>query len=68
MEEFVNSYIEACKPNKYEETLWGAYRVPELGRYLSDLYKQGVLVRFTVGLKYQCDGFSKWCYGYDIKH
>ena len=53
----MNSYVEVCKPNKYEETHWGAYRVPELGRYLSDLHKQGVLDRFVVGLKYQCDGF-----------
>lgn len=67
MEDFVNSYVEECKPGKYEETLWGAYKVPELGRYISELYKQGVLHRFTVGLNLQCDGFPKWCYGYHIK-
>jgi hypothetical protein len=67
MEDFVNSYVDECKPNKYEETLWGSYKVSELGRYLFDLYKRGVLDRFTVGLNYQCDGFPKWCYGYCIK-
>jgi len=67
MEEFVNSYVEVCKPNKYEETLWGAYKVPELGRYLSELYKNGILDRFNISLKYQRDGFPRWCYGCKIK-
>lgn len=67
MEEFVNSYVKECKPNKIEDTLWGANRVPELGRYLSELYKQGILKRFSATLNFQCDGFPKWCYGYYIK-
>jgi len=67
MEEFVASYISICQPKKVGITAWGADRVPELGRYLSELYKQGTLDRFTVSLNYQCDGFPKWCYGYKIK-
>lgn len=67
MEDFVRLYLEECKPIKYEETLWGAYKIPELGRYLSYLYKRGDLVRFTVSLNFQCEGFPKWCYGYNVK-
>ena len=67
MEEFVASYISSCQPKKVEIMAWGADKVPELGRYLGELYKQGILDRFIVGLDYQCDGFPKWCYGYKIK-
>ena len=66
MEDFVESYVEECKPNRYEPTFWGAYKVPELSRYLSELYHKGILNRFTVGLKYHYDGFPKWCYGYTL--
>lgn len=68
MEEFVASYILSCKPNKVEITVWGADKVPELGRYLGELYKKGILDRFIVSLNYQCDGFPKWCYGYKIRN
>lgn len=67
MESFVSAYISECRPNKVEETFWGAYKVPELSRYLSELYHKGVLDRFTVSLDYQCDGFPKWCYGYVVR-
>ena len=67
MEEFVDAYIEQCKPKKIENIrLWGAQKVPELGRYLGELYKQGKLRRFTVPLNWQQDGFPKWCYGYQL--
>ena len=67
MEEFVASYISSCQPKKVEIRTWGADKVPELGKYLGELYKQGILERFTVGLNYQCDNFPKWCYGYKLK-
>lgn len=67
MEEFVTAYIDTCNPNTVIETLWGAYKVPELSRYLSELYHQGILKRFVVPLNYQCDGYPNWCYGYAIK-
>lgn len=67
MEEFVESYMNQCKPNKYHFEPYGAQKVPELGRYLGELYRQGILDRFTIGLHYSKDGFPKWCYGYKIK-
>lgn len=63
MEDFVEAYISHCQPSKVESTIWGADKVPELGKYLSELYKQGTLDRFTVGLKYQCDGSPKSTHG-----
>ena len=66
-EEFVTSYISNCQPKNVEVTAWGADKVPELGRYLGELFKQGILDRFTVSLNYYHDGFPRWCYGYKIK-
>lgn len=69
MEDFVNSYIDNCNPKNVGYVLWGAPKVPELNRYLSELYKNGVLKRFTVGLHNCHDSVSmpKWVYGYKIK-
>lgn len=64
MEDFVFAYIDSCEPKNYQPTLWGGYKVPELNRYLNELYKEGILDRFTEGLNFQCDGFPKWCYAY----
>ena len=69
MEKFVDSYIKCCNPNKVEVMLWGAQKVPELNRYLSELYKNGILDRFSIGLHNLHDSKSmpKWIYGYNIK-
>jgi hypothetical protein len=66
MEDFVQEYIEQCEPEIIKPVMIGAPKVPELGRYLGELYKEGKLDRFTVGLKYHYDGYPKWCYGYKI--
>lgn len=69
MEDFVNSYIDNCNPKNVECVLWGAPKVSELNIYLAELYKNGVLERFTVGLRNYYDSVSmpKWVYGYKIK-
>ena len=69
IEEFVTSYIDNCNPKNVEVMLWGAQKVPELNKYLSELYKDGVLDRFPVSLHNWHDSVSmpKWVYGYNIK-
>lgn len=66
MEDFVNEYIKQCNPKDIKPVMIGVPKVPELGRYLGELYKDGKLDRFAVGLKYHYDGYPKWCYGYEI--
>lgn len=63
-EEFVNSYIENCNPKRVIMQAWGAYKVREIGRYLSEMYYSKILERGTIPLNYQGDGFPKWCYTY----
>ncbi len=64
-EEFVLDYIDACSPN----IIRGIYvvpNVPELGRYLSEMYKEGLLSRYRHGCTYTKDGFPKWVYVYNL--
>lgn len=65
-EEFVYAYIEACNPKKVSDTAYGVPNVPELGRYLSEMYKEGLLTRYTYGLTYMQDGYPKWVYVYNL--
>lgn len=66
IEEFVNLYIKECNPKKIEQKVYGSQYVPELSRYLTELYKENVLQRYTIGLNYSNDGFPKWCYCYEL--
>jgi len=65
--EFVDSYIKVCAPNTVYYQPYGAHTVPEIGRYLSEMYKNNLLERFRVPLAYQYSGFPTWCYVYHIK-
>ena len=62
--EFVAAYIENCEPKKVVYQPYGANTVPELGRYLSEMYHCNILNRATIGLLYHEDGFPNWCYSY----
>lgn len=62
--EFVNAYVQECKPKKVNPRMWGGDNVPELGRILSEMYKRGLLWRTTMGAHYTQDGFPKWFYVY----
>ena len=66
-EDFVDSYIQECKPNCIEYKIYGAHFVSELSRYLAELYHQNILVRYTIGLSNSKDGYPKWCYSYELK-
>ena len=63
-EDFVNLYIEECKPNKVFCRIYGASSVPEIGKYLAEMYRLGILDRTVLPLNYSRDGYPKWCYIY----
>lgn len=65
-EEFVLAYIDACEPN-IVKGIYMVPNVPELGRYLSEMHKEGILRRYIHGCTYTHDGFPKWVYVYKIK-
>lgn len=65
--EFVDAYINACQPKKIVFQPYGANTVPELGKYLSELYHSNILNRMSIGLTECYSGFPKWCYSYYIR-
>ena len=66
-EQFVLDYIDACEPKRVYGTTCFVPRVPELGKYLSEMYKEGLLERYPLGCTYTQDGFPKWVYVYNLK-
>lgn len=65
--DFVDAYIDNCKPKRIGIQPYGANTVPELGRILSEMYHSNMLTRGTIGLQRCEDGFPKWCYVYGLK-
>lgn len=63
-EEFVDAYINQFNPQTIYKYAYGVPAVPELGRILSKMFKEGLLQRFTVGCKIWRDGYPKWFYTY----
>lgn len=66
-EEFVLAYIDCCQPERVEDKGLFVPYIPELGRYLSELYKEGHVWRYAHGLQYTHDGWPKWIYVYVLK-
>lgn len=52
-EPFVEAYIDAFNPTKIEGYVFGAPKVQELGRLLSELYKEGKVWRY----RHYCDWY-----------
>lgn len=48
-EEFVNAYVDKFAPKVIEWYPYGAPKVPEIGKLLTELYKEKVLVNNCVG-------------------
>nr|WP_155857704.1 hypothetical protein [Clostridium sp. 12(A)] len=67
-EEFVETYIDCCQPKKVIVQPYGAHTVPELGKYLSELYHSNVLNRVSIGLTQCYSGFPRWCYSYYLRN
>lgn len=65
--EFVEQYIKECNPKKVVYQPYGANTVPELGKYLSEMYHGNLLDRCTIGLTQCYSGFPKWCYSYYLR-
>ena len=63
---FVNEYIEKFSP-KYIPMPYGAHKVPELGKILSNMYRCHLLYRYIVGLQHMESGFPKWIYTYELR-
>lgn len=65
-QDFVDSYVEATKaPSQF--MLWGADRCPQLGKDLSYLHKQCVLMRVRTGIQGLAgQGFPKWVWSYRL--
>lgn len=65
---FVDDYISACGPKSIDYMPYGAHRVPQLGRDLAAMYKEGKLVRNIAGLgDMHSMGFPAWVYEYKLK-
>ncbi|KKN66070.1 hypothetical protein LCGC14_0475480 [marine sediment metagenome] len=64
--DFVDLYIAAFNP-VYRLTNWGAYKCPQLGKLLSQMFKKNILERGTISLGINWEpGFPKWVYSYSI--
>jgi hypothetical protein len=64
---FVRAYIENCKPPRIGWMPYGAHKVPQLGRDLSEMHKRGLLSRYVAGLgDMRSMGFPSWVYVYRL--
>jgi len=64
---FVDAYIERFTPRKVIYQPYGAHKVPEIGRLLSNMFRANMLDRFPMGLQYLCGmGFPRWVYCYNL--
>lgn len=61
-EEFVSAYVDKFNPENIGWYIYGTPKIPELGKILSQMYKDGILKRYTVGCKIWQDGYPKWFY------
>ena len=63
-EEFVSAYIDACNPSKV--LAYGIFvpDVPEIKRYLLELFREGHVWRYPHRLHCEHGRFPKWTYVY----
>ena len=66
--DFVLDYIEGVdlEKSKWSFQPYGAHKVPELGKILSEMYKEGVLSRERAGIECGYAGMPKWVYIYNL--
>lgn len=63
-ENFVNAYIYQFDPQIIEYYPYGTPKVPELGRLLSELYKENKVSRYRHYCENWQDGYPRWFYSY----
>lgn len=64
-EPFVNAYIDRFHP-KIEWYPYGEPKVPELGKLLGMLYKEGKVWRYRHYCELWQDGYPRWFYVYHL--
>jgi hypothetical protein len=63
---FVEEYIQTFKV-KFQATNFGAFKCKDINLQLSNMYKQGILNRGTVGIHGMVGmDFPRWVYVYDL--
>lgn len=67
-EPFVNAYVDEFEPEIIEWYPYGAPKVPELGKLLSLLYKEGKVWRKRNYCKIWEDGYPRWFYMYFLNY
>lgn len=63
--EFVDEYIDATGA-VYSLQYFGAFTCRQLGRDLSEMWRNGLLTRSRIGLSGFESGFPKWVYVYEL--
>ena len=66
--DFVNSFVEQFQA-RYDDMTLGAVKCKELSKLLSSMYKNGLLKRYSHGVRsgLSKDGkFPKWVYSYEL--
>lgn len=66
-EKFVNAYIDKFDPEVIEWYLYGAPKVPEIGKLLVELCKENKVSRYRHYCDIWQDGYSRWFYTYFMK-
>ena len=66
--DFVLDYLEGVglQKSKWSFQPYGAHKVPELSRILSEMFKEGVLTRGRAGIRCGYAGMPKWVYIYNL--
>jgi hypothetical protein len=64
---FVQDYIEECRPNRIVIMSYGAHKVPQLGRDLTNMFQNNQLQRRRTGLgNMHSMGFPSWVWEYTL--
>lgn len=66
-EPFVNAYVDEFEPEIVEWYSYGAPKVPELGKLLVLLYKEGKVWRKRHYCEIWEDGYPRWFYIYFLR-
>lgn len=64
--ELHHQYIYTCKPNKIDYHALDFEIAPELGRYLSEMYKEGLLTRVKITRGYREAHTPSFVYYYSL--